>query len=473
MRILCTNQSLSFRGGSESYLETIAEALRTLGHEVEFFTEHPGPLAARFAELGFTVHCNAADLPDSFDVIHAQHASAALAARVGLPDTPMVFACHSWFVGLEIPPAACNIGAAIAFNDRTMGTVRGSAIGADVPVHRLTQPIHRSAFDQQALPIQASPTRAVVVSRTIGERLPLLERECAARGIALTCLGVTKEVDDPIIEVMSADITIGMGRSILDGMMLGRAVLVYDINGCGGWVNASTYSELEASGFTPVDSDPVPDLGAVLDAYDPMYGLVAREYAVRHHAAESHAAALVDIYRGVNIGNPPASSPLEHRLRASLYQQLFASEKTTRDAQWAAAASLQSSDATAHRLPESEAEGSNLAAQIAGDEAMRGSLLTSSDDGQPDSAAHAHAQTLVPPIVADDLAKIERLRREREDLRRQAATAEREVDRLRGAEATLDNRLNEANAEIAALRHSVSWRITRPLRGIRRLLRRR
>jgi len=338
VRILCTNQALDMRGGSESYLETIVPQLRQLGHDVELFCLRGGPVADRFRAAGYVVHDDAATLSSEYDVVHAQHASAALATRSVLPEVPMVFVSHSWVFDIEDPPLAAAPSAVVALNDLVAERIRASSLGESVPVHRLTQPVTISPMDRDRLALRDPPRAAVALSPRLATRVPALREACRRLGIELTVVGRDDAaLEDPTRLMMRADIVCASGRTLLEALALGRAGFVYDETGCGGFVTADSYPALEACGFTDASSPPVTDLQRVLSGYDAMFGVVGRELVIRHHHAARHVAALVALYRSAGPPRVSTAPPDVLRQLAEVTQRLFAADLATRVAQWEAA----------------------------------------------------------------------------------------------------------------------------------------
>lgn len=335
MRILCTNQALAARGGTESYLETVVPALRQLGHDVELFCMRAGSVAETLRSRGFVVHEDEADLEPRYDVVHAQHASTALALRARLPTVPMVFASHSWFLDIEDPPPEAGIAAIVVYNDIVSERVHASELGEKVPVHRLTQPVVIGAADQGRVGIRRDPCRAVAISRSLSTRIPALRDACGGARIELEVFGREGAVvEDPTAEIMRSDIVFGSGRTVLEALALGRAAFVYDETGSAGFVTADSYERLEACGFTPEAGEPVRDLPALIGRYDRSLGTVGRELVVRHHTAARHAAALVEIYRSVAAPAPSSDPPDALRRLSVLTQQAFEAELRARGSEW-------------------------------------------------------------------------------------------------------------------------------------------
>jgi hypothetical protein len=228
VKILMTNAALDARGGSESYLETVSGELRRLGHEVSFFSPECGGVAERLRDKGFDVFDAVEELPRDVDVIHGQHVNAVAMARTRMPSVPLVFASHSWFISpVEDPVAELGASAFVAFNE--IGTRRLAAHVATrgFAVHRLTQPIDISFADGARVPIAATPRRAVAVSRRMKLLPGQLAKACADRGIEFDWVGGPgRDAADARESMRSADIVVAMGRTALEAMATGRAVLV-------------------------------------------------------------------------------------------------------------------------------------------------------------------------------------------------------------------------------------------------------
>lgn len=300
MKILFTNDALVSRGGSESYLETAAHALRGLGHDVLVYSPTCGAFADQLRAAGFPTTDDVGELPDDVDVLHGQHLTATARLRERFPELPLVFASHSWFVPIENPIPELRAGAFLAFNDLTERRLRASASAAGIPVHRLRQPIGISFADGARIPIGDRPQRVLAVSRRMNQVARDLERACSERGLAFDVVGRRRESDDPRREMLEADIVVAMGRTALEAMALGRAVLVLDESVVGGWITPESYERLEADGFTGLAGGLLTgDVGALLDGYSSDWGTTARRLAVHRHAAQLHAAELVEIYRSV------------------------------------------------------------------------------------------------------------------------------------------------------------------------------
>ena len=341
MKVLMTNNALAARGGSESYLETVSTELRRLGHEVAFYSPTCGLVADRLRERGFEVAGDVADLPSGIDVIHGQHSNAVALVRERLATTPLVFATHSWAISIEDPVAELGAGAYVAFNELTRRRLAAHVATQGAEVVRLTQPVEVSFADGLREPIAAVPRRAVAVSRRMTTVTARLAEACAAHGIEFERVGGgVADSPDPRSAMLGADIVFAIGRTALEGMAAARAVLLVDETSFGGWVTASTYAGVEADGFTglgrgePGSREHLAqvDLDALLAGYDSDLGTQARRLVVRHHAAQHHAAALVELYGRVAGPSPAAAGQAGNVLQ--LTQDRFALEHRAVAAEW-------------------------------------------------------------------------------------------------------------------------------------------
>lgn len=354
-----TNNALALRGGSESYLETVSFELRRLGHEVSFFSPRCGDTATSLRDGGFEVFERVEDLPRGFDVIHGQHVNAVGLVRTRLPAVPMVFATHSWFINaLEDPVPELDAAAYLAFNEITRQRLEAHVASRGRAVHRLTQPVTISHADaaRARVPIRSPPRRAVAVSRRMKLLPGRLARICADQGLEFAWLGAPdNESANPREEMFTADIVVAVGRTALEAMAAGRAVLVADESTNGGWVDAARYSSLEADGFTGYlgDVGPDADLEALLGQYSPLLGVAARTFAVRHHAAQQHAVRLLEIYTSVADASVEVRDP---QMVTLLADERYTLEQRAVRAEWDAAVRRRERDEARAELAATQAE---------------------------------------------------------------------------------------------------------------------
>jgi hypothetical protein len=304
-------------GGTESYLLTVAEQLDRLGHEVSIYAADPGKGVEAAEERGLAV-VSADGLPEECDAALVQDAAVALQLADRYPRTPQLFVAHSEIFDLQTPPQLPGLVAlVVALNDRVEARMRSLAV--EVEVRRLRQPIDTERFVSR-YPISEAPRRALLLSNTpVTDRLRMLEDACRSAGIELTRLGgLQGQTTDPRSALVSADVVIGYGRTILEGMACGRAAYVYDWKGGDGWVTPESYPAIEADGFGGRSAEQLIDadrLAADLREYSAAMGPVNHDLVMAHHRANVHAQQLVEMLRELAPPGERAPAPLDEMAR--------------------------------------------------------------------------------------------------------------------------------------------------------------
>lgn len=328
MRIVIATDGLSARGGIHSYLDAVLGELVALDHEVHVVA----PVFGRpetISGAGAVMHSDLADVPRPVDGVIAFFDFSALEARAAFPDVPLLQVSHGSWYAQDAPTALVEPCAAIALSDPSLERLEQSVLAeAGVPIVRLTQPADfRTPPPPNVLP--DSPAHAVIVAHRLATRREPLLRELRERGIHTYAVGGAAYTEDVLDHVLAADVVVGIGRVIVEGMATGRACLVLDEVGGGAWLTPETYPEFEASGFFlgPGMGVAPEDLGALIDGYRPELGRAGRELALAHHAPAAHAARLIALLRAA--GPPqttfdPAALLAEAARRHERYDAYFA-----------------------------------------------------------------------------------------------------------------------------------------------------
>jgi hypothetical protein len=305
MRLLLATHRLG-RGGSESYLIAVACELQRLGHAVTLHAVEDGPGRKRAEALGIAVAVGEVPPTGEHDAALVQDAGRAFAAAERHPTTPQAFVAHSELFDLQLPPQVPGmVATVVAMNERVER--RLNALAQAPPIVRLSQPIDTERFAARET-IRDRPRRALVLSNYIhGARLRLLREAWEPAGVEIVLAGEEgAPAERPELLVGDADIVVGKGRALLEGMSCGRAAYVFDMAGCDGWVTAAAYPALEADGFAGQASGRSASaelLRADLDAYRPAMGTVNRDLVTAHHGLRRHCERLVELLRGAAEGS--------------------------------------------------------------------------------------------------------------------------------------------------------------------------
>ncbi len=336
MRLVVATVGLQSRGGVHSYLEALLPELTALDHETYVLAPTFG-LPEVIRERGAIPCSSAAEVPGPVDGIIALVDHPALEARAAFPSAPMVFVSHGWFYAQDVPPMEAAPCAVVAMSDRVEARLSQSeVVRSGVPLVRLTQPAEfRSPPLANTLP--ELPRSAVVVAHRFETRREPLLAGFAERGIDVRVLGGENQDDQALDAVLSADIVVGIGRVVVEGMAAARACLVLGEFGGGRWLSAETYRALEAGAFFCCgDCVPQSEIAELLDGYNPDLGRVGGELARTHHSASLHAAAILE---HLTAARPPAgmAAPDELRSEATARYRRYESRITTRNSSWWAA----------------------------------------------------------------------------------------------------------------------------------------
>lgn len=275
MRILITCRELALHGGSQLYTRDLALALRRLGHEPVVFAPILGEVAAEARAGGVATIRELDQLGVAPDLIHGQHHLQAMAAMLRFPAVPAIFVCHGWLPWQEAPPRFPSIRRYVAVDTlRRDRLVLEHGIAPQM-VRIVENFVDVDRFARRIPPLPSQPRRALLFSNQAGQNpLSSVVREvCGARGLELETVGVRsgRPVSDPEAILPEFDVVFARGRSALEAMAVGAAVILCDVEGDGPLVTSEDFDRLRALNFglgalrSPLDAG---RLAAALDRYD-------------------------------------------------------------------------------------------------------------------------------------------------------------------------------------------------------------
>ncbi len=314
MKIVVTAPDLIALGGVQTYLLTVATALERLGHEVVLWSDRDGEIGDYASSQGLTVARQESDLPASADAVLAQDRSTALVAASLWPEAVRGIVVHSAESDGHLPPSTEGaVAFAVVMNGAVARRVAASARAPEVV--RLRQPIDLERFAPASAPRQP-PLRLLMLGNYLrGPRRQGMVDACERLGIDWRQVGRHGTFEfDPARSLASADIVVGQGRSLLEGMASGCAALLLGQGEGDGWVTADTYPAFEDDGFRGRATTAALTGGArehQLGEYESGMGEVNRALTLNNHSVHLHATQLVEtISAHRDPRRPDPSTPL-------------------------------------------------------------------------------------------------------------------------------------------------------------------
>lgn len=274
MRILITNHSLAARAGTELVVYEIARELQRRGHEVAAYSSTLGEVAELLSASSIPVLKHPDACPFRPDLIHAQHHLDAMTALLAFPETPAVYHIHGGTPWVERPPVHPRILHYIAMCQDLADSTRINLGLEEDQVTSLPNWVDANRFRGTRAP-SAKPQRALMFGGGLGEPgvATKLRPAFEHHHIRLETTADWTETDrrNPELALPRYDIVLASGRSALEAMASGCAVVIANYQSCIGWARADNFQTLQRQNFSPKRADPGFDasiLQSCLAAYD-------------------------------------------------------------------------------------------------------------------------------------------------------------------------------------------------------------
>jgi len=253
VRILITNHVLESRGGTELFVRDLAGALIRAGDSVSIYSPWLGPIADECRALGAFVTDRMRAITQAPDVIHGHHYRALIDAAVRFPYTPIVYVCHGVFPPQECPIKLSTIKKYVGVSRLTRARI-SEEIGVDLDdIAIVSNFVDLNRFrTQRRLPLK--PKKALLFGnhwRSDSYEYQLIAGACGRSGItSIDIRGWHGTISTaPENELSNYDVVFAVGRSAIEAMASGCAVILVDQHGIGGMVTPSNFSELRLMNF--------------------------------------------------------------------------------------------------------------------------------------------------------------------------------------------------------------------------------
>jgi hypothetical protein len=304
LKVLLTNTHLIHRGGTELYIRDLATALKRIGHRPFVYSPRLGGVAEEIRALSIPVVDSLDALAESPDVIHGQHHLETMTALWRFPDTPALFVSHGYFPWQEAPPLFPRILRYVVVGvfglDRLIGE-----FGIDR--ERVTVVPNFVDFKRfrQRSELSPRPRRALLFGNWATEDYhDAVLAACAERSITLDVAGLSlgTVADCPEVLLHQYELVFAVGRSALEAMATGAAVILAGPAGLGPLVTSRNFDRLRSINFAiralTQPCDPLL-IGAEIDRYDPVETMLVSEQVLRTAGLHQAIDTFVALYEGI------------------------------------------------------------------------------------------------------------------------------------------------------------------------------
>ncbi len=252
MRILLTNNTLAGRAGSELYIRDLAVELMRRGHSPVAYSMTLGAVAEELRAATIPVIDSLGTMGEAPDIIHGQHHYEALTAMLWFPQTPAIYYCHGWLPWQEATLRFPRILHYVAVDElcRERLIVEGGIAPEQIDViYNFFDP---GLFPPRS-PLPQVPRRSLAFGNEFAENndLPMLREACQAAGIELDAIGTGSErsVCRTGNLLANYDIVFAKGRSAIEAMAVGAAVILSTPGRLGPLVTRRNFASLRRFNF--------------------------------------------------------------------------------------------------------------------------------------------------------------------------------------------------------------------------------
>ncbi|TMA09186.1 MAG: hypothetical protein E6J89_13365 [Deltaproteobacteria bacterium] len=252
LRVLITNNTLADRAGTELYVRDLAIALLERGHTPVAYSSLLGEVARelRGATIPVVDHLDALAVPP--DIIHGHHHLETMTALLSFPGVPAIYFCHGWIPWEEAPPQFPRIVRYIAVDHTCRDRLIYEHAIREERVELFLNFVDLNRFRPRD-PLPDRPRRALVFSNNASNHTHLgaIREACAHASIELDVIGagagnVCVRPEDLLRDY---DIVFAKGRSALEALAVGAAVVLCDAAGAGPMVTTDEVERLRPLNF--------------------------------------------------------------------------------------------------------------------------------------------------------------------------------------------------------------------------------
>jgi hypothetical protein len=250
LRVLIANNTLATRSGTEIYVRDLADGLLGRGHTPVVYSPQLGDIAQEIRRRTVPVVDDLNLIAAPPDLIHGQHNLETVTALLHFPGVPAVYFFHDNLARHSVPPRLPRVLRYVAVDD----TCRDRLI-LEHGIEERRVCVLRNAVDLRRFkpraPLPARPARALVFSNHSRFHFDAVRAACAPTGLKLDVLGMESgnACARPEEVIGDYDLVFAKGRSALEAMAVGAAVILCDFGGVGPLVTSAELERLRDLNF--------------------------------------------------------------------------------------------------------------------------------------------------------------------------------------------------------------------------------
>jgi hypothetical protein len=277
----------------------LALGLSRRGHRTSVYAPVLGAMAQELGKQGIVVVDDLRQLKDAPDIIHGHHNLPMIEALARF-SCPGIWLCHDWTSWWDQPPRLARIHRYGAV-DRTRLNYLTRTVGIRAEqVVMLPNAVDLARIPLRPQPLAKQPEHALAYTKTRSQ-LPILREACRRTGLRFAALGrgVDAETAEPERELVRHDIVFATGRSALEALCAGCAVIVGDGRGLVGMVTTANYETLREYNFGVqafVRKMSVDAVVSEIERYNPQDALAVATRGQTEAALEGLLDALEQLY---------------------------------------------------------------------------------------------------------------------------------------------------------------------------------
>ncbi len=315
MRILMTNHRLTWYSGSDTYLYTLGKELIKRGHILTVYSPNVSLAmqGKRFIDANFSV-VKSLDKDirkvmdgNDFDIIHGQHNNVLSEVHSVFTKLPAIFVSHGVLPELEKYPRDVDISKYIGVSEEVCEGQFKDIDQSKVEVIR--NPIDTDRFHYSfkkpekrlKILIASNYYHNEWKAQEIWDAVKILDADIEVIGTNGKMMFATEEM------IKECDIGIGVGRSILEIMSMGKPAIVGDYAGYDGVITPDKYPKIKLKNFSSRtfkeqwDGERLArEINKIFDGDYEQMGKDNREIIVNYHNVKFIADKFEGIYKEIS-----------------------------------------------------------------------------------------------------------------------------------------------------------------------------